>query len=246
MNLLITGAAGAIGRAAAKRMAPRARIIAADRDGDGARALVAELKRDGYDACACEVDVRSSASVTALVEHIGRDVGPVDALFCSAGIYWSKPVEAITEDDWDAMIATHVKGAYLCAGAVLPQMRDRGAGAIVTMASDHAVAGLADNVAYAAAQSALYALTKSLAQAFAPHGIRINAIGAGPIEAPTLRAGRSQDDWRRFKAERAQRVPMGRLGRPEDVAAVLDFLLSERSAYLTGQIIHVNGGELIW
>jgi NAD(P)-dependent dehydrogenase (short-subunit alcohol dehydrogenase family) len=89
-------------------------------------------------------------------------------------------------------------------------------------------------------------LTKSLALEFAPHGIRVNAIGAGAIETPTLCTGRPQDEGQRFKALRAAEVPLGRLGQPEDVAAVLDFLFSERSAYLTGQIIHVNGGELIW
>lgn len=246
MNLLIVGAAGAVGRAAARRMAPRAQIVAADRDGEGTRTLVTELRAEGHRCCGCEVDITRSDSVAGMFAGIARDVGPIDAVFYAATIYGDKAIEAISEADWDAMIATHVKGVYLCAQAVLPQMRDRGAGVIVTMASDYAVTGLADNVAYAAAMTALYSLTKSLAQGFARDGIRVNAIGPGVIESPLLRTGEVEGSRQRLKTPRAERVPMGRPGEPEEIAAVLDFLLGERSAYLTGQIIHVNGGELTW
>jgi NAD(P)-dependent dehydrogenase (short-subunit alcohol dehydrogenase family) len=246
VNLLIVGAAGAVGRAAGRRMAPRAQIVAADRDGEAAREFEAELKAAGHRCRAYEVDATRRDSVASLFEGIARDVGPIHALIYAAGIYRSRSVEAISEADWDAMIATHAKGAYLCAQAVLPQMRDRGAGAIVTVASDCSVTGLADNVAYAAAMSALYSLSKSLAQAFARSGVRVNAIGPGAIESPMLRGDEPQESSGQLKAQRAERVPMGRLGKPDEVAAVVDFLLGERSAYLTGQIVHVNGGELVW
>lgn len=244
MNLLIIGAAGAVGRAAARRMAPRAQIVAADRDGEGTRTLVTELRAEGHRCCGYEVDITRSDSIAGMFADIARDVGPIDAVFYAATIYGDKAVETIVEADWDAMIATHVKGVYLCAQSVLPQMRDRGAGVIVTMASDYAVTGLADNVAYAAAMTALYSLTKSLAQGFARDGIRVNAIGPGVIESPSHRTGEAEGS--RLKALRAEQVPMGRPGKPEEIAAVLDFLLGQRSAYLTGQIIHVNGGELTW
>lgn len=244
MNLLIIGAAGAVGRAAARRMAPRAQIVAADRDGEGTRTLVTELRAEGHWCCGYEVDVTRSDSIAGMFADIAHDVGPIDAVFYAATIYGDKAVETIVEADWDAMIATHVKGVYLCAQSVLPQMRDRGAGVIVTMASDYAVTGLADNVAYAAAMTALYSLTKSLAQGFARDGIRVNAIGPGVIESPLHRTGEVEGS--RLKTLRAEQVPMGRPGKPEEVAAVLDFLLGQRSAYLIGQIIHVNGGELTW
>jgi NAD(P)-dependent dehydrogenase (short-subunit alcohol dehydrogenase family) len=246
MKLVIAGGAGAIGRAAAQRLAPKAELIIADRDGAAAEGLVAKLKAQGFSAHAIEVELTDSTSVAGAFAQIDRTIGPVDAFFYAAGHHWHKRALEISEADWDAMITAHVKGPFLCAKMLLPQMCRRGAGAIVTMASDHAVSGLAASPAYAAAKAALYSLTKSLALEFAPHGIRINAIGAGAIETPTLRAGRPQQEWRKFKAVRADAVPLGRLGRPEDVAAVLDFLLSPRSAYVTGQIIHVNGGELIW
>jgi NAD(P)-dependent dehydrogenase (short-subunit alcohol dehydrogenase family) len=246
MNLLIAGGAGTIGRAAAQRLSARAELIIADRDSAAADTLVAELKAQGRKAHAVGLDVTDSAAVSAAFEKIDQINGPIDAFFYAAGIFWSKRAEAITERDWDELMGTHVKGFFLCAKMLLPGMCRRAAGAIVTMASDHAVSGLPASPAYAAAKAALYSLTKSLALEFAFHGIRVNAIGAGAIETPTLRAGRPQDEWQRFKVQRADEVPLGRLGQPEDVAAVLDFLLSERSAYLTGQIIHVNGGELVW
>jgi len=246
VNLLITGGAGAIGRAAARRMSGRMDLIIADRDREAAHALAAELRDDGHRAFAFAVDVRDSGSVTTMFERIDHEVGPVDALLHCAGIYWSKSIEAITGDDWDTMMATHVKGAFLCAQAALPQMCKRGAGIIVNMASDVAVSGLAASAAYAAATTAVYSLTKSLALEFASHNIRVNAVAPGAIETPALRDGKSDSEWKRFKAVRGAQVPMGRMGTPEDVAAVLDFLLSGRSSYLTGQIIHVNGGEVIW
>lgn len=246
MNLLITGAASGIGRATARRMAQRMHVIIADRDGAGACALAAELREQGRQACALQADVARSDSVREMFGRIAQEIGPVHALFHNAGIYLNKPVEAISEQEWDAMMATHVKGAYLCAQAVLPQMCERRTGVIVNMASDYAVAAIAGGAAYAAAKTAVYSLTKSLALEFAPYGIRVNALGPGPIATPMLREGRSDSEWESFKAARQQRVPMGRLGRPEEVAAVVDFLLSERSAYLTGQIIHPNGGQLSW
>jgi 3-oxoacyl-[acyl-carrier protein] reductase len=144
------------------------------------------------------------------------------------------------------MMDVHVKGTFLCCKAVLPQMCERRAGVIVNMSSDYAVKGMIRGAAYAAAKSAVFSLTKSLAMEFVSHGIRVNALGPGPIDTPLLRAGREGAEWETAAAERAARVPMGRLGRPEEIAAVLDFLLSKNSSYITGQIIHPNGGQISW
>ncbi len=246
LALLITGAASGIGYAAAKRMARRMPVVAADRNLDGVVALAEELRRDGHAAHAVQVDVCSRQSVHDMMAQIARDVGPILALFNNAGINRRARVEAITAEDWDAVITTQVKGMFLCAQAVLPQMCERRGGVIVNTSSDFAVMGGAGIAAYAAAKSAIYSLTKSLALEFAPYGVRVNALGPGPIDTPFLRTGRSEAEWLAHVSEARKRVPMGRLGQPEEVAAVLDFLMSEHSSYITGQIIHPNGGQLMW
>ena len=245
-TILITGGASGIGRATAKRLAPRMQVVIADRNGEAARALADELNRDGRRAFAVEVDVTQRASVTAMMQTVAKSVGSVHALFSNAGINRRAPVAEITEADWDLMMQTHVKGAFLTTQAVLPGMKERKRGAILMMSSDFAVLGMPGAAAYAAAKTAIYSLTKSLAMAFAADGIRVNVLGPGPIDTPLLRSGRSAEEWDRAQKKFVENLPMHRLGQPDEVAAVADFLLSDRSSYITGQIVHPNGGQLTW
>jgi 3-oxoacyl-[acyl-carrier protein] reductase len=245
-TILITGAGSGIGRATAMRLAARMRIVVADRDLTAAEAVANDIRRQGGHAHAVVVDVSRRESVAEMMDAVARTVGSVDALFSNAGINRRAPIEAVTEEDWDAMMQTHVKGAFLCAQAVLPGMQARRRGAILIMSSDYAVIGMPGAVAYAVAKSALYSLTKSLALAFAADGIRVNALGPGPIDTPLLRSGRSGEQWEAQHRAFVDRLPMHRVGQPEEVAAVADFLLSERASYITGQIVHPNGGQLSW
>jgi 3-oxoacyl-[acyl-carrier protein] reductase len=245
-TILITGAASGIGRATAKRLSQRMQVVIADRNGEAARTLADELKREGRRAFAVEVDVTRRAAVTAMMETVANNVGPVHALFSNAGINRRAPIADITEADWDLMMQTHVKGAFLTSQAVLPQMKERKRGTILMMSSDFAVLGMPGAAAYAAAKTAIYSLTKSLAVAFAADGIRVNALGPGPIDTPLLRSGRSPDEWERTHQKFVDTLPMHRLGQPDEIAAVADFLLSDRASYITGQIVHPNGGQLTW
>ena len=245
-TVLITGGASGIGLATATRLARTMQVIIVDRDGARAKAAAQALNEAGGKAHAYAADVTKSAEITAMLLDAARDVGPIHALFCNAGVSMKHGVEEITEADWDLMIKTHVKGVFLCTKAVLPQMCERKAGAIVTTGSDYSVRGKVDGAAYAAAKTAIYSLTKSIAREFAPYNIRCNSVGPGPIETPMLRAGRSDADWAPIKARRSQQVPMGRLGQPEEVASVVDYLLSDRASYITGQILHPNGAQISW
>ncbi len=246
MHGIVTGAASGIGRASALRLGRRMKVVVADRDGDGARRVAAEIEAAGGQALGVEVDVTSRAAVFAMVERARRAFGPVDALFANAGINRRNPVDLINEADWDLMIATHVKGVFLSCQAVLGEMVERGQGAIVNTSSDFAVMGVAGNATYTAAKTAIYSMTKALACEFTPRGIRVNAIGPGPIDTPMLASGRTPEQHAATKQKFANILPLGRMGQPEDVAVVVDFLLSERASYMSGQLVHPNGGQLMW
>ena len=243
-NVLITGAASGIARAAAKRLSGRMTVHAADIDAAGLAETVDGIVASGGDAKAVEVDVSNRESVENMVASVD---GPIDAAFFAAGIHIRGTAETVSEEDWDRMIGVHVKGTFLCCQATLRRMRAQGTGgAIVTMSSDYAVMAVPGGAAYCAAKAAIHSLTKSIAQEFAPDRIRINALGPGPIDTPILRSGRTDEEYDAARKRLADNLPIGRLGQPEEVAAVVDFLLGERSSYITGQIVHPNGGQLTW
>ncbi|MGB0631564.1 MAG: SDR family NAD(P)-dependent oxidoreductase [Alphaproteobacteria bacterium] len=245
-NILITGAGSGIGRASARRMAKDMHVVVADWNEAGAAETVALIEGDGGSATAIQVDVSDKASVTSMKTQIEKEIGPVNKAFFAAGIYIRGVVGEIPEDDWDRMIDIHVKGTFLCCQAVLPDMVAANRGAIVNMSSDFAVMAVPAAAAYMAAKSAIYSLTKTIALEFAPHNIRVNALGPGPIDTPILQSGRTAQEYADARVMLADKLPVGRLGQPEEVASVLDFLLSDRSSYMTGQIVHPNGGQLMW
>lgn len=242
---LVTGGASGIGAACAWRMARHMPVVIADRNGEGALAQAVTMTGSGHAAHAITLDVTDGAAVRDAVDRIEREIGPITALFSCAGINIRQCVDDITEDAWSRMMKTHVKGGFLVSQAVLRHMAPRNRGAIVFMSSDFAVMGMRNGAAYAAAKTALYSLTKSLALEFAPHNIRVNALGPGPIDTPLLR-DRPASEWDAAVARFRQIVAMGRLGQPDEVAGVLDFLLSDRASYITGALIHPNGGQLVW
>ncbi len=245
-TILITGAASGIGLATARRMASHMKIVIADRNYEAAIRAADGIRSEGGQAYPVEVDVSVAGSVARMAEDVARSVGDVHALFCNAGISPKKPFEDWTEADWDAVIHTHVKGVFLCTKAYLPQMCARKDGAIVTSGSDYSIVGHVQGSGYAAAKAGIYSLTKSIALEFAPFNIRCNSVGPGPIETPLIRKAMNDEQWAKHRAQRGERVPMGRMGKPEEVASVVDFLVSDRAAYITGQIIHPNGGCVMW
>ena len=244
-TIVVTGAAGGIGLATARRLAATMNVVLADIDAPGARAAADALKAGGAAAVGVGVDVTDRASVLAMMEAARAVFGPVHALFNNAGVSQSGATADLDEAEWDRVVNTHVKGAFLCAQAALPDMIAQGGGAIVNMASIYAVTGMVDGGAYAAAKAAMVSLTKSLALEFIAQGIRVNAVGPGPIDTPLLRAAVG-DEWAGWKARRIERVPMGRLGAPDEIAAVVEFLIGDKASYITGQLLLADGGQVTW
>lgn len=245
MAILVTGGGSGIGAATARRLAAWSPVVVADKNAKSAEAVAAAINGNGGKAFAAEVDVTSAGSVKAMVETATRAAGTLDGVFNNAGINIRQPIDEIGEADWDAVVNTHVKGAFLVSQAVVPQMLSRRRGVIVNSASDFSIIGVAGLAAYCAAKTAVYSLTKAMAVELTTSGIRVNCIGPGPIDTPMLRSGPPAEVEQRLEIHR-QRIPMKRLGKPEEVAAVVDFLMSDRSSYIAGQIVHPNGGTVMW
>ncbi|MEW6272902.1 MAG: 3-oxoacyl-ACP reductase family protein [Thermodesulfobacteriota bacterium] len=235
---LVTGAGSGIGRAIALRLAREGmRVAVSDLDEQAAKAVAREA---GQGALALRLDVTDEAGVRAAVARLEAELGGIDVLVNNAG--WDK-VEPFVEsrvETWDRLIAINLKGPLLCAHAVLPGMIARGGGRIVSIASDAGRVGSSGEAVYSAAKAGVIGFSKTLAREVARHGVLVNAVCPGPTDTPLFQ-GIAQDNPKLGQAL-ARAVPLGRLGRPEDVAGAVAFLASDDAAYVTGQTLSVSGG----
>ena len=240
----VTGGGSGMGRETARLLAEaEARVAVADLNEDGARETAAAIEAAGGRAWATKLDVSDSAAVDAAVSAAAEALGPIDALVNIAGIYQVAEVQDITDADWARMFSVHVNGTFHTCRAVLPGMMAARRGAIVNMSSLHAQRGQANAAHYGAAKGAIMGFTKSLAREKGPLGIRANAVAPGPIDTPLWRGGFPADQLESVRVKRADVIPLGRLGEPEEVAQMIVFLLSDAASYITGQIIAIDGGE---
>ena len=244
---VITGGGSGIGRATALRLAQRGdRVCFCDVDERGLKETADSIRAGGGSAETAVVDVRERSGVERWCVHVIEKFDKIDYLFSNAGVTSHSSVSELSLADWSLLLDTHVTGTFNFCQVVLRHMVEHKAGAIVITSSDYAVVGMPNAVHYAAAKTALYSLTKSLAVEFAPHSIRVNAIGPGPIDTPLIRSGRTPKEWEEALHRLQSRLPMKRLGDPAEVASVVEFLLSERSTYITGQLLQPNGGQVMW
>jgi len=237
--VMITGAGSGIGRTCAKVFAREgAHIALVDRDPGGMHTTITELSGFDVGAKAFEADVTSPESVTRAVEDIEDGFRRIDALINSAGVYREVPVEKLSLEEWEQTIRVNLSGSFLCSQAAIPSMKKQGKGSIVNIASlAGQVGGLVAGADYSVSKAGVIGLTKSLARAVAKCGVRVNTISPGPCESPMTAK------WPpKRKAEFEKTVPLGRLGRPEDVANTALFLCSDLASYIHGARIDVNGG----
>lgn len=241
---VVTGGASGIGHSICLRLArDGADIAVVDLNRAGAGQAAHEVEQLGRRALAIEADVSNAAHVAEAVAAVHRDLGTVHILVNDAGICAYAPFLGMDEVLWDRTIAVHVKGAFHCARAVIPDMQAARWGRIVNLSS---VAGLNGGgpslVHYATAKAALIGFTKSLAAEVGPSGITVNAIAPGLIDTPMIRAAKVPEA---IIQRLANEAPMRRVGFPDDIAAACAYLVSPDASFLTGQVISPNGGSYL-
>jgi 3-oxoacyl-[acyl-carrier protein] reductase len=234
---LITGGSRGIGRAIAMRLAAGGATVVAAARGDNAAPTAAAIAEAGGRAEAIALDVTDAESVAAAVAGVIERHGRIDILVNNAGITRDQLMLRMKRDDWDAVIATNLTAAFTCIQAVLRPMVKQRSGRIVNVSSVVGQSGNAGQANYAASKAGLIGLTKSLALEVASRSITVNAVTPGLIDTDMTRAISSgaHEDW-------AARIPMQRLGAPEDVAGAVAFLASDEASYITGHVLAVNGG----
>ena len=234
---LVTGASRGIGRAIAARLAEQGATVIAAARGDHANACVAELTARGQRAEALSLDVTDPAAVEAAPGAIVARHGRLDILVSNAGITRDQLLLRMKRDDWDAVLATNLTATFLLAQAAMrPMLKQRG-GRIVAISSVVGQMGNAGQTNYAASKAGLIGFAKALAREVASRAITVNVVAPGLVETDMTRAvnEKTQVDW-------AAQIPLGRLGRVDDVAAAVCFLASDEASYITGHVLAVNGG----
>ena len=241
--VLITGAAAGMGREDAILMAQRGASIVAHDLQEERLAETAELVRAAggrVETFACDLtDAEAFAAGAAAAEKV---FGRIDVLVNNAGIHSAKPVEEVTEDDFDLMFAVNLTGLFTCTKAVVPGMKARKSGTIVNISSGAAQRGAVNNSVYAASKAGVLGLTKAWAKELAPWGIRVNAVTPGPIMSEmAIRARGIEGLKKRAETE----IPLKRMGELIEIAYAVCYLASDEAAFVTGQVLPVNGGTHI-
>ncbi len=235
---LVTGAAQGIGRDIALGLATDGADVAiCDVNLEAAQKTAGDIEAKGRKALALKADVAASADVTAMVDQVVEKFGRLDILVNNAGITRDGLILRMKDEDWDLVLSINLKGAFLCTKAALKYMTKQRAGTIINIASIVGAMGNAGQVNYVASKAGLIGMTKTIAREYANRNVTSNAVAPGFIDTAMTKALSEN-----VRQELAKQIPLGRLGSSEDVANAVRFLASPAAAYITGQVIHVNGG----
>lgn len=239
---LVTGASRGIGRAIALTLAKAGAHVAVNYAGNAkaAEEVATQIRALGRQAILVQGDVSKADVVDNMIKQVTETLGPIDILVNNAGITRDTLLMRMKEEDWDAVLNTNLKGIYLCTKAVTKSMMKKRSGKIVNMTSVIGVTGNAGQANYAAAKAGVIGFTKSMAKELGSRNITVNAIAPGFIDTDMTSQLPEQ-----VRSSMEGSIPLGRLGLPEDIAKAVLFLVSPEAAYITGQVLHVDGGMVM-
>jgi 3-oxoacyl-[acyl-carrier protein] reductase len=235
---LVTGAAQGIGRTIALALAnDGADVAICDVNLDAAQITANDIENTGRKSIALKANVAASADVTAMIDKVVEKFGKIDILVNNAGITRDGLILRMKDEDWDLVLSINLKGSFLCTKAALKYMSKQRTGTIINIASIVGAMGNAGQANYVASKAGLIGLTKTIAREYANRGITANAVAPGFIDTAMTQALSEN-----IRQDLMKQIPMGKLGTPQDVANAVRFLSSPWASYITGQVIHVNGG----
>jgi len=240
---VVTGASGGIGKAIALALAAHgADVLVAGRNPDKTRQATAEVAASGRRAVPCSLEITSRASAEAMAAAALKEFGRIDILVNSAGMNIRKEILSITDSDWDQVLTTNLKGVLYCCQAVGKHMVQQQYGKIVNIASISCFLGHPARGAYASSKGGLIQLTRVMATEWAPHHVNVNAISPSAVDTPFI-DGLKKD---RHRLDRElERIPLGRIAVPDDVAGAAVFLASRAADFITGQNLFIDGGRTV-
>jgi NAD(P)-dependent dehydrogenase (short-subunit alcohol dehydrogenase family) len=241
---IVTGGGSGIGLAISERLASEGAAVAVfDQDGASAEATAAKIVASGGTAIGAVVDVTERSQIDAGVADVRARVGRPTILVNNAGLQGFDPFLSISSDKWNRILAVNLTGTFNCCQAVVPDMIEVGWGRIVNISSSSAQRGQPLMAHYVSSKAGVIGLTKALALELGRKGITVNTIPPGFIDTPMLRASEREGFLGEGVERHASQTPVGRVGRPEDIAATCAFLVRDEAGYITGQVIGVNGGR---
>lgn len=243
-TVIVTGAAGGIGAAISARFAAEgAQVVVTDVNAEGAEATVAEILAQGGTARALAGDIAQPEGCRAIVENVIATEGAIDVLCNNAGINRRGNLLSLTPEDWRLSFAINIDAMFHLCQAALPHMIAAGGGAIVNTASQWGLYPAPNHIAYNVTKAAVASFTQNLARDYAPQKIRVNAVCPGEIHTPMLEAGVRRAG--RTIADLDRLVPFGRIGKPEEVAALVAFLASDEAAFMCGSLVEITGAQAV-